>query len=80
MKRYIKSYTATDKKTGKPVDHLNYWNSADAYKKCDSLKSEGYVSKRFKAYKHAWYEIFESDKDIIVVYWGDGNDNYTLPY
>lgn len=80
MKRYIKAYSTVDKITSKPVDYRNFLSSSDAYRKCDELKEQGYISKKFKSFKHAWYNIFEGDKDIIVVYWGDGSDNYTLPY
>jgi len=80
MEKYIKTYSTVDKVTGKPVDYRTFLKSSDAYRMCDELEKQGYISKKFKSYKHAWYSIYEGDNDIVVVYWGDGNDNYTRPY
>ena len=80
MKRYIKTSDTIDKKTGKPVNYYNYFRSSDASAKCRELDGLGYNKKQFKSYKHAWYQVYENDNNIAVVYYGDGNDNYTRPY
>lgn len=80
MKRYITASDTIDKKTGKPVNYYTYFSSSDASAKCRELDNLGYKRQQARSYKHAWYQVYENDNNIAVVYYGDGNDNYTRPY